>query len=103
VLRPVIEGAFLEGRFVHGLKLETVRPEDAVASSTTPILLIHGAADTHLRLRQSQILHRVNPKTELWIVPGVEHTQVFSSYPREFADRVLMFFAAHSAEGARAA
>jgi dipeptidyl aminopeptidase/acylaminoacyl peptidase len=101
VLRPVIEGAFLEGRFVHGLRLESVRPEEAVAASATPILLIHGAADTHLRLRQSELLHQANPKSELWVVPGVEHTLVFRSYPREFGDRVLGFFAAHSA-GARA-
>jgi dipeptidyl aminopeptidase/acylaminoacyl peptidase len=99
VLRPVVEGAFLEGRFVHGLKLESVRPQVAVAASATPILLIHGAADTHLRLRHSQLLHQANPKSELWVVPGVEHTLVFRTYPREFADRVLNFFAAHAASG----
>jgi alpha-beta hydrolase superfamily lysophospholipase len=96
VLRPVIDGAFLEGRVVHGLNLETIRPKDAVAASATPILLIHGAADTHLRLRQSQLLHQANPKTELWVVPGVEHTRVFRTYPREFSERVLGFFAAHA-------
>ena len=93
VLRPAIEGAFVEARVVHDLDLETVRPQDAIAGSTTPILLIHGAADTHIRVRHSQDLHRANPRTELWVVPGIEHTLVYRNYPQEFSNRVQGFFA----------
>lgn len=93
VLRPTVEGAFVEGRMVHGIDLQSVRPQDAIAGSTTPILLIHGAADTHIRLRHSQALHESNPRTELWIVPGVEHTLVYRTHPQEFINNVGAFFA----------
>jgi len=96
LLRPAIEGAFLEGRIVHRLDLRSASPRNAITGVTTPILLIHGASDTHLRLWHSQILHQTNPRTELWVVPGVEHTLVFRTHPREFTERVRAFFAAHS-------
>jgi len=96
LLRPAIDIAFLEGRVVHGIDLESVRPQDAVAGSSTPILLIHGGADTHIGLRHSQLLHQINPKTELWVIPGVEHTLVFRTHPQEFTDKIFTFFAAHS-------
>ena len=104
LLRPAIEGAFLEGRIVHGLDLESISPEAAITGVSTPILLIHGAADTHIGVRHSQLLHQINPKTELWVVPGVEHTLVFRTHPQEFMDKVLAFFSAHSmASAAKAA
>jgi dipeptidyl aminopeptidase/acylaminoacyl peptidase len=96
LLRPAIEGAFLEGRAVHQLDLETVSPRNAITGVSTPILLIHGDADTHIRLWHSQLLHQANPRSELWVVPGVKHTMAYRDHPAEFAERVKAFFAAHS-------
>src|ERR1700739_4847374 len=42
VLRPLVEIAFLRARWKYGLDMAQVSPEEAVARTDVPVLLIHG-------------------------------------------------------------
>jgi predicted alpha/beta-fold hydrolase len=42
LLRPLVEVAFLRARWKYGLKMGEISPEDSVAATRVPVLLIHG-------------------------------------------------------------
>jgi uncharacterized protein len=92
VLRPLVEIAFLRARWKYKLNMEQVSPVDAVARTSVPVLLIHGAVDSNIPLRHSRAMHAVNPQTALWVVPGADHCGAMSRAPSEFERRVLEWF-----------
>ena len=93
---PIVQAGFLYTRTRYGLDLRTVSPALALKSTRTPVLLIHGTADSNIPIRHSRELHADNPAaTELWEVPGAEHVQCVSQAPVDYARRVTAFFAAH--------
>jgi uncharacterized protein len=93
---PPIWAGFLYARLRYGLDLRAASPEDALARSTTPVLLIHGLWDRLTPPEHSKILAASNRRwTELWLVPGAGHTGAFAAAPLEFEDRVLGFFEAY--------
>ncbi len=92
VLRPVVEIAFLRARWKYGLKMWRISPEDSVARTKVPVLLIHGQVDSNIPVRHSRRMHAVNPKSEIWEVPGADHCGGISTAPREFEDRVVGWF-----------
>ncbi len=95
-LRPAVEMAFLYGRITRGISLTDASPEDAVARSRVPILLIHGMSDNNIPFHQSESIRRHNPADiTLWEVPGAGHCGAVSAVPQEFDNRVLRWFAAH--------
>ncbi len=94
---PTVESAFLYTRLRYGLDFDKVSPEQALASSHVPTLLIAGLADDNIPPRHSErILSQAGPGTELWQVPRAGHTAAASIAPEEFRSRVLNWFAAHS-------
>jgi pimeloyl-ACP methyl ester carboxylesterase len=100
LLRPMVEIAFLRVRWKYGLDLQQVSPENAVARSHIPVLLIHGQIDQNIPVRHSRAIHRAAPQTVLWEVPGADHCGAIAAAPREFETRVLGWFDAtdgHSA------
>jgi hypothetical protein len=96
LLRPLVEVAFLRARWKYGLDMEKISPEDAVAATSTPILLIHGTSDNNIPVRHSRRIHARNPNTQLWEVPGAGHCGAISTAPQEFERRLLRWFAEHS-------
>lgn len=92
VLRPLVEVAFLRARWKYGLKMEQVSPENAVAETQVPVLLIHGAIDSNIPVRHSLAMHAVAPRTVLWVVPGADHCGALAVAPAEFERRVLGWF-----------
>jgi len=48
--KPMVWSGFLYAMWKYGVDFRAVRPEDAIGFSSTPVLLIHGLADT-IRLR----------------------------------------------------
>jgi uncharacterized protein len=93
---PPIWAGFLYARLRYGLDLRAASPEDALARSTTPVLLIHGLWDRLTPPEHSEILAARNRRwAELWLVPGAGHTGAFAAAPLEFEDRVLGFFGAY--------
>jgi len=92
VLRPMVEIAFLRARWKYGLRMGDISPEDAVARSQVPVLLIHGAIDGNIPVRHSRAIHAAAPRTVLWEVPGADHCGAMSMDSREFERRVVGWF-----------
>ena len=91
-LRPMVELAFLRVRWKYGLDMQRVSPEDAVARSHTPVLLIHGEIDGNIPVRHSRAIHARAPRTALWEVPGADHCGALAASPQEFERRVMGWF-----------
>ena len=93
VLRPLVEIAFLRARWKYELDMRQVSPEEAVAKSQIPVMLIHGQIDSNIPVRHSRAIHALAPQTVLWEVPGADHCGAMSVAPSEFERRVLGWFA----------
>lgn len=92
LLRPMVEAAWLRARWTYGLDMESISPEDSVAASTIPVLLIHGQIDSNIPLRHSRLIHARAPRAQLWEVPGAGHCGAASTAPEEFDERLLRWF-----------
>jgi alpha-beta hydrolase superfamily lysophospholipase len=99
LLRPAVDAGFLYARWKYGVDLERASPEDAVAESSVPVLLIHGLKDTNLPPRHSEmILARSDARgaaVALWEPEGAGHTGAASAKPEEFERRVIGWFESH--------
>jgi len=96
VFRPLVEVAFLRARWKYDLAMEKISPEDSVAASAVPVLLIHGQVDSNIPLRHSRLIQARSPKTPLWEVPSADHCGAISAAPREFEKRLVQWFGAHA-------
>jgi len=97
LLRPVVEVAFLRARQKYGLHMQQVSPEQTLAESQIPLLLIHGADDHNIPPRHSERILQARPNhTEIWRVAEADHCGAISAAPEEFAQRLLSFYAKHS-------
>jgi alpha-beta hydrolase superfamily lysophospholipase len=92
ILRPLVEVAFLRARWKYHLDMRQVSPEDSVATTTIPVLLIHGQLDSNIPVRHSRLIHARNPKTQLWEVPATDHCGTINTAPQEFEHRLLAWF-----------
>ena len=101
VLRPLVEVAFMRARWKYHLNMEQVSPENAVAHTHTPILLIHGQIDGNIPVRHSRRIHASNPQTVLWEVPNADHCGAIAVAPQEFEERVLTWLAPHTNRAAQ--
>jgi alpha-beta hydrolase superfamily lysophospholipase len=95
ILRPVVETALAYTRWKYHLDLASVSPEDAVAHTQVPVLLIHGAVDSNIPVRHSRRIKFANARVVLWEVPGADHCGAISVAPGELEHRTLGWFAAH--------
>ncbi len=93
ILRPLVEVAFLRARWKYGLRMEQASPEEVVAATHIPVLLIHGIVDSNIPVRHSGRIHARNLKTVLWEVPNADHCGAISIAPQEFKQRLLGWFA----------
>jgi dipeptidyl aminopeptidase/acylaminoacyl peptidase len=84
----------LYARLLHGMDLADASPIRTFASVKTPVLLIHGLDDEQTPPEHSRRLAAVNPRAELWLVPGVRHESAYNRDPMEFRRRVLGWFGA---------
>ncbi|HEY6371128.1 MAG TPA: alpha/beta fold hydrolase [Candidatus Sulfotelmatobacter sp.] len=93
ILRPLVEVAFLRARLKYHLRMEDISPEDSVAATKIPVLLIHGQIDSNIPVRHSQRIHARAPNTNLWEVPNADHCGALSTAPEQFEHRLLAWFA----------
>ena len=94
--RPMVDVGFLYVWFRYGHDMEKASPSDAVAASTTPVLLIHGMEDHNIPPFHSDEIQRRNPShVVVWKVPGAAHTGASQAAPQEFERRVLEWFSTH--------
>lgn len=92
ILRPLVEIAFLRARWKYKLDMRQVSPEDSVAKTKIPVLLIHGQIDRNIPVRHSRAIHAMAPQTVLWEVPGADHCGAMAADPQEFETRVVGWF-----------
>jgi len=96
VLRPAVELALIYGRVTRGVNLAAASPEESVAGSRVPILLIHGLADDNIPPQQSEMIRARNPADiTLWEVPDAGHCGASTAAPAEFNARVIAWFNMH--------
>ncbi|MBI5032451.1 MAG: alpha/beta fold hydrolase [Chloroflexi bacterium] len=76
-----------------GMDIRQVRPIDDVPQiSPRGVMLIHGAHDALIPVRNSQKLYQAahEPK-QLYIVPNADHNSLYAANPQEFERQVMTF------------
>lgn len=96
ILWPVVESAFLYARTRYGLDMGKVSPEDAVAASKVPVLLIHGQADVNIPIRHSRRIAARNRSVVLWELPNTGHSNAIDTSPKELEKTLIEWFESHS-------
>ena len=96
LLWAVVESAFLRARWKYGLDMDNASPEDSVARTQVPVLLIHGQVDSNIPVRHSRLIHEWAPNTSLWEVPGADHCGALSTAPDQFERVLLTWFSRDS-------
>ncbi|MGH9657823.1 MAG: alpha/beta hydrolase [Bryobacteraceae bacterium] len=91
-LRPILETAFLYSRLVYSVPLDRVSPEDAVAASLAPVLLINGSQDPNTPIRHARRIASRRPGVTVWEIDGAGHTGAWAAAPAEFERRVVEWF-----------
>jgi pimeloyl-ACP methyl ester carboxylesterase len=87
---PLVRPAFFYARVLHGIDFRQASPAAVVRSTSVPILLIHGTADSNIPPRHSRELHGLNPRaTELWEVPGATHVTALAAEPQVYEEKVV--------------
>jgi uncharacterized protein len=97
ILRPVVEGAFLYARLRYGLDMGQVSPEDAVAVSGVPVLLIHGQNDVNIPVRHSRRIAARSRSVMLWELPSTGHSNAIDTSPKELETVLIEWFGSHQA------
>lgn len=93
---PVVASGILWTRLRYGIDLRASSATDGVRHSKTPILLAHGLADYLTSPDNSRVLASANPAlTQLWLVPGAAHANLWAKAKREFEERTLAWLASH--------
>jgi pimeloyl-ACP methyl ester carboxylesterase len=96
LLRPVVECAYIYARLRYRLDMDRVSPEEAIAETTIPVLLIHGESDTNIPIRHSQRIVARNPRVLLWAVPATGHSNAIDTSPGELETKLIAWFGAHA-------
>ena len=91
---PFVQITNLFSKVFLGFDLADVSPQQSVRTLNTPLLLIHGEADSQISPDHSKhIAHNANPDlTSLWIVPGADHGQAHAVEGTRYEQRILQFF-----------
>jgi len=94
--RPIINAAFGYVRFRYGVDLQRANPIEGITRTCTPVLLIHGLADSNIPPSSSIELHDAAlDTTELWLVRGAGHCGASAVAKEQFDNSVLSWFGAH--------
>jgi fermentation-respiration switch protein FrsA (DUF1100 family) len=103
LLRPAVETGWFYARWKYGINFEQASPQNAVAASHVPVLLIHGLKDTNLPPRHSEMIVAHNatriPAVELWEPAQAKHTGAAAAEPWEYERRLIGWFASHDTVG----
>ncbi|MDX2150593.1 MAG: alpha/beta fold hydrolase [Bryobacteraceae bacterium] len=89
IAKPAVASALLYTRLRYNLDLTRASTIQAARRLQTPLLLIHGLADTNTPPSHSQAIAAVNSSIVTWYVPGAPHVAASATQPEEFRRRVL--------------
>ncbi len=88
-----IPGVKLTARVRYDIDVGAMVPEEAVELIPYPIMVIHGTADTRIPWEHGvRVYEAAYPGSSIWLVPGVEHTDAFSTYPEEYVEKIVDYF-----------
>lgn len=93
VAKLLVSVGILHTRLLHGLDLNLASPVEAARKLKTPLLLIHGLADTKIPASHSRTIAAAQPNASVWFVAGADHVNASATEPVEFRRRVLAWFA----------
>jgi pimeloyl-ACP methyl ester carboxylesterase len=89
-----VEVGLIWTRWRYGVDLSEANPEDALAQSSVPTLLIHGTRDLNIRARHSIAMAKANAShTALWLVDA-DHGGAIGADPQQFEARVIQYCSA---------
>jgi dipeptidyl aminopeptidase/acylaminoacyl peptidase len=92
----IVDEALVYVRLRYGVNLSDASPQDAVANSHIPVLLIHGMDDDETLPIHSQQIAARNPRcVKLWLVSHAKHTGAYAADPAKFETAVLTWFRVH--------
>jgi fermentation-respiration switch protein FrsA (DUF1100 family) len=82
------------GRTFFKADFSKVRPAQVVKHVDKPIFFIHGEDDKVVSAEETVALHSIsdNPEDRIWIVPRVEHVNVYRKMPKTYVSRISQFF-----------
>jgi len=95
LLRPVVESAFVYVRLKYDLNMNAASPEDAVALTRVPVLLIHGQSDVNIPIRHSRRIAARNSAVVLWELPNTGHSNAIDTSPKELESHLIGWFSYH--------
>jgi len=95
VLRPVVESASFYAWARYGFNIDRIAPEDSVAATRVPVLLIHGQSDTTIPVRHSRRIAARNSSVVLWEIPNTGHSNAIDTSPQELETKLLAWFGSH--------
>jgi uncharacterized protein len=95
LLHPAVDFGFLYARLKYRINFSQASPLRAVAATSTPVLLIHGLADTNIPPRHSEQIKQSNSAVVLWEPPHADHCGASSADRAGYEAHVLGWFSGH--------
>jgi len=94
---PLVVLTKLYARLFLGVRVSDAAPAYVVRDLNTPLLIIHGDADSQIPIEHSQTIYaNADPdKTTFWIVPGADHGFAHGLEGPRYEMRVRQFFEQH--------
>jgi dipeptidyl aminopeptidase/acylaminoacyl peptidase len=94
---PLVALTKLYARLLLGVRVSDAAPADVVRDLNTPLLIIHGDADSQIPIEHSQTIYANadHDKTTFWIVPGADHGFAHGLEGPRYELRVRQFFEQH--------
>ncbi len=93
---PVVQVAMIYSRWRYGLDFRQANPENGLAHSNAPVLLIAGTKDLDILPHHSEELAQADRHAQLWMVTGAAHGGAQSANPLLFETKLIQFFATNT-------
>ncbi|GFP78510.1 alpha/beta hydrolase [Clostridium fungisolvens] len=89
---PLIPLASIATKITKGWSFNDVSPIKTISKINTPILFIHGEKDDYVPTKMSHDLYSLKSGfKDIYIAPGADHAQAYTSNPEEYEKRVDKF------------
>jgi len=89
---PFVYLTRLYGKIVFGVDAKDISPVNGIKDINKPVLIIHGKKDSQIPVKEANILHNANNKSQLWIVENADHGETYALNKEEYEQRVFEFF-----------